>query len=91
MLKTYPSLSINMYFPREETIHLEHTEILLEAVTLFIVTIILILSAITVIYVLIKHVPKKLNIPVKYSALSDESDPTDSTVFLRSDTLTRKA
>ena len=78
-----------MYFPREETVHLEHTEILLEAATLFIVTIILILCAITVIYVLIKHVPKKkLNIPVKYSALNNESDSSDRTMFLRSDTLT---
>ena len=79
-----------MYFPRQETIHLEHTEILLEAVTLFVVTVILILCAITVIYVLIKHAPKKLNIPVKYSALTEADTSDESTVFLRNDTLRSK-
>lgn len=77
-----------MYFPRE-TIHLDYSELLLEAAILFIVTVILILSTITVIYVLIRHVPKKLNIPVKYSTLSD-NDNSESTMFLRSDKLTSK-
>lgn len=78
-----------MYFPRE-TIHLDHTEILLEGVILFMVTVMLILSAITVIYVLIQHAPKKLNLPIKYSALS-ENDVSESTMFMRSDALANKA
>lgn len=72
-----------MYFP-VKLINLEHTEILLESVIIFILSLNFILCAFCVITLLLSRFPKgKLRFPVKYSAMDGVDLVDHTTVFTR--------